>query len=251
MHRFFIKQKDFQCEQAIIIGSDVLHITRVLRLEKSKSIRIIDENGKEYQGVIQDINPNQVIVNQLFEIKTQTESKCKVTLYQSIPKTGKMEYVIQKCVELGVYEIVPVLTERSVVHLQDPKDRLKKQERWQKIAEESAKQCKRVCIPQITLPCMLDEAIPAMRNQALMIVPWEEEKHVSIKALLHRTGKQMSDIGILVGPEGGLSSREINGIKAIGGIPITLGKRILRTETCGMVVLTIVLYEMDELGGKM
>ncbi len=249
MHRFFIDGQGIVDNRVVISGGNAHHIHKVLRLAKGAEIFLCDGRGKEYRATVISINKGLVEAIIVGEIQRFSEPSCKVTLYQGVPKSDKMDWIVQKCVELGVHRIVPVLTERCVVRLENKKDRIKKRDRWQKIAEEAAKQSGRLRIPPIEEPIPLSEALKSMSDHSLILVPWEEEKNRGIKSVLNAYG-DLQDIAYMIGPEGGMTAYEAEQLRIQRGIHVTLGRRILRTETAGIAVLSMILFHMDEMGGK-
>ncbi|MGI6705269.1 MAG: 16S rRNA (uracil(1498)-N(3))-methyltransferase [Clostridia bacterium] len=248
MHRFFIDEQEIVDNRVLITGGDAHHIHKVLRLAKGAEIFLCDGKGKEYRATIISVNKGIVEAMIVGEIQRFTEPSCKVTLYQGVPKSDKMDWIVQKCVELGIYRIVPVLMERCVVRLETKKDRMKKRDRWQKIAEEAAKQSGRLRIPPVEEPIPLSEALKGMSDHSLILVPWEEEKEQGIKSVLS-AHKDPQAIAYMIGPEGGMTAYEAEQLRIQGGIHVTLGRRILRTETAGIAVLSMILFHMDEMGG--
>lgn len=251
MHRFFVDEKNISEEnQKIIINNkeDVKHIGRVLRLSKEDCIEICDGKNHDYIGKIVSLEKSEIIVNILEKGLSKTEPPVNITLFQGIPKSAKMDMIIQKCTELGINKIVPVNTERTIVQLKDKKAEGKKIERWQKVADAAAKQCKRGKIPTIDYPISFEEMINEISEYNLKIIPYEQEENTGIKRLL-KSKKGYESIAIIIGPEGGFEKSEIKLAKDNGVIPVTLGPRILRTETAGFVALSILMYEIGDLGG--
>lgn len=247
MHRFFIREKVGPKHDIKISGSDYNHIVNVLRLSEGCIVNICDEDSVEYTAEIKQITKDSVILNVKGNFDNSNEPECKVTLYQGMPKSSKMDLIIQKCVELGINRIVPVFSRRCVVNINNEIDRLKKQTRWMKISEEAAKQSRRGIIPYIETPVDFDIFVQRIRQHQLFMIPWEDESTLSIKSVLQRNSN-LKDIGFFIGPEGGIAADEISVMKDQGAVPVTLGKRILRTETAGFAVLTIILYQMNEMG---
>ena len=251
MNRFFIDSKNIIEDQqrAIINDSeDVKHITKVLRLVEEDVLEICDGERGVYTGEILSLSKTKIELKILKKCHSDTEPPIEVTLFQGIPKGTKMEMIIQKCTELGVYSIIPLNTTRTIVQLKDKKDEIKKRERWQKIAEEAAKQSKRGVIPQIGLPIDFSQLSDELSRFDFVIIPYEKETTLGLKAFLREKVGQKK-IAIIIGPEGGFEETEIEIARELGSIPITLGKRILRTETAGFVVLSTLMYELGDLGG--
>ncbi|HHU32192.1 MAG TPA: 16S rRNA (uracil(1498)-N(3))-methyltransferase [Clostridia bacterium] len=248
MHRFFVEPNQISDKSITITGSDVQHILKVLRLEEGAILNIADGTGMEYKGSIVDKGKDFVRLSVIDRYYNSTESPVEVTLLQGLPKGDKMELIIQKCTELGVKKFVPVACQRSIVKLR-PEKAKQKQARWQKISEEAAKQSRRSLIPEITPVQTLEEALKNIKQDEALLIPWEEEKANNLKDALQPLKGKCRKVSILIGPEGGLTCEEVALAKAAGGSIVTLGPRILRTETAGMVVVTMVLYELGDLGG--
>lgn len=240
MPKFFFNKNDISRGQVQLFGEDEKHIKTVLRAREGEELTLCDGEGMDYQcrivslerGVLLDILSNEVC---------ETEPKTKITLYQGLPKADKMELIIQKCVELGVDRIVAVSTERAIVKL--GKKESKKLERWQKIAEAAAKQSGRGKIPEIGQQVLkFKEAVVEARELDGAIIPYEKEQETGIRQFVQ--GFQGESIGVFIGPEGGFAEEEIALAQENGITPITLGKRILRTETAGMMTTALLLYEL-------
>lgn len=249
MDRFFVDKNNIDLESGtcIIEGEDVKHISKVLRCKVGEKLEICDKDNSEYVCEITDINKNQVDLNILQKNEIKRESDLKVKLYQGLPKSTKMEFILQKLTEVGIDEIILVSTKRSVVKVDDKKEG-KKLERWERIIYEAAKQSKRGKIPTLRGVLSFDEALEDMKNNDMNICPYENEKTVSIKSAIR--GADIKNIGIFVGPEGGFEEDEIETLQNIDSKVVSLGPRILRTETASVVASSIVLYELSDLGGN-
>ncbi len=245
MYRFFISPQETGGENIIITGNDVNHIKNVLRMKKGEHILISDGADREYECEITDLEKESVVARVIDVFGSSAELSTKITLFQGLPKSDKMELIIQKAVELGVFEVVPVVTRRTVVKL-DAKKAKKKTERWNAIALSAAKQAKRGRIPKVTYPMTLKEAFAYSRSFDASIIPYEDAEGIKHSREVFAGLKGKEQIGIFIGPEGGFDRSEIDEAKALGIEPITLGKRILRTETAGMAVLSILMFEMEE-----
>jgi 16S rRNA (uracil1498-N3)-methyltransferase len=245
MHRFFIKNESIEKDRITVYGEDVQHISKVLRLQIGEKIVLCDGEGSDYLAAIESMDKSSVRTIILDKEASKGEPGVEVVLYQGIPKSTKMDLIIQKCTEMGIIRVVPVFTVRTIVKLESEKDERKKVERWTKIAEEAAKQSGRGIIPTIEMPMTLTEALKDAARLDAVIVAYELEGSLSIKeALRNHKG---SSIGFFIGPEGGFDSSEIEKAKAAGAVPVTLGSRILRTETAGVAVLTSIMYEYDQM----
>ena len=248
MDRFFVDKKNINIENntCIIEGEDVKHISKVLRCRIGEELEVCDNNNNEYICEITNIDKNQVELNILEKVDIQRESDLKIKVYQGLPKGPKMEMILQKLTEVGVDEIILVQTKRTVVKVDDKKED-KKLERWERIIYEAAKQSKRGKIPTLRGVLTFKEALADMKENDFNIAPYENEKTKSIKQAIK--GVNINNIGIFVGPEGGFEETEIEAIEDIGGQSVSLGPRIIRTETASLVASSIVLYELSDLGG--
>ncbi len=246
MSKFFVKQNQIENNFIKVIGEDVNHITNVLRMRKNDEIQLCNQDtGENYLATITNIFKDCVECEIKEKIEKTTESNVHITLFQGIPKFEKMELIIQKCTEIGVKNIVPVMMERTVVKLDD-KVATKKLERWQKIAEIASKQSMRDCIPNVENIIKIKEIDTSKFD--IVLVAYENEEHTMLKTELNKlkiTGREYN-IAIVVGPEGGISGKEINILKEKNAVFVSLGKRILRTETAGLVMLGNIIYELEE-----
>ena len=249
MDRFFTPKNNINLEQntCIIDGEDVKHISRVLRCKENDQLEVCDMDNNEYICEIREINKDNILLDIIEKVNIKRESSLKVKLYQGMPKGTKMELILQKLTEIGVDEIVLVQTKRSVTKIDNKKED-KKIERWERIIYEAAKQSKRGKIPTLRGVLTFKEALEDMKNNDLNLCPYENERTISIKECLKDVSADT--IGIFVGPEGGFEEDEIEKIQDIDGKVVSLGPRILRTETASVVASSIVLYELSDLGGN-
>lgn len=246
MYRFFItpSQIDREKKQIHITGSDVNHIKNVLRMRIGEEIVLSDGDKLEYKCQISDLQEDEVVADILYAQENGVELPSRIYLFQGLPKSDKMELIIQKAVELGVYEIIPVDTKRTVVKL-DAKKEAAKCKRWQSIAESAAKQAKRMIIPQIHPVLKFDEAVAYADALDVRMIPYElAEDMVHTRAFLEQIEPGQS-VGIFIGPEGGFAPEEVELAVSHRAEAITLGRRILRTETAGMTVLSILMYLLE------
>ena len=249
MPRFFVKTEQIQDETITILGEDVKHIKNVLRKDKGDKIEICNqENGKTYNCEINNIEDNSIITKIIDQIEEQ-EDKIKIDIYQGLPKSDKMELIIQKSVELGANAIIPVAMKRCVVKI-DSKDENKKICRWQKIAESAAKQSGRNEIPEIRNIATVEKISNLINEYDSLIVAYENEKNNTIKRelfklkdILQEKGK--INIALIIGPEGGLEEKDVELLKQSGAKIVTLGNRILRTETVALNMLSVIRYELE------
>lgn len=266
MYQFFVEKNQMTGDRIAILGSDVNHIKNVLRMKGGERVRVSvkavleAQNTNSYFGIIESITEDEVIVRVEEEDATGTELSNRIYLFQGLPKGDKMELIIQKCVELGVYEIIPVAMKNCVVKL-DAKKADSKVKRWQAISESAAKQSKRTVIPEVQMPMTWKEALKKAEELDIVLVPYENERGMEATREIIGTIKPGQSIGVFVGPEGGFAPEEIDGIAPVtqeitdenqtdvGGRKchrISLGRRILRTETAGLATLSMLVFCLDE-----
>jgi len=246
MPRFFVKNEQIDDDVIKIIGDDVNHISNVLRHKVNDNLEICNsENGQNYNTSIVEINKEYVLCKIESVNNGGSETNINVTLFQGLPKADKMEYIIQKNVEIGIKKIIPVEMERCIVKLDD-KNSKKKIERWQKISEVAAKQSGRDIIPEIGEVLNLKNVCENIGNYDIVLVAYEGEKENTLKEEIKRfKAFKKSNIAVLIGPEGGIDGKEITELKNNGAKIITLGNRILRTETASLVILSNIIYELE------
>ena len=234
------------CRKKVFIsGGDVNHIKNVLRLEVGDWIVACDGNGTDYVSRIQSICSDEVVASIEKVQPTGTELPVRITLFQGMPKKDKLELIIQKAVELGACEIVPVMTKRTVVKLSEEKKINKRLERWQSIAYAAAKQCDRGIIPTVHKPVSYEEALAMADQLDYNVIPYELQTGMEeARKIVDQACKQRS-LGIFIGPEGGFEPEEVERAMTRNIHPMTLGKRILRTETAGMALLSILMFQMQ------
>ena len=255
MPKFFVKENQIKNNKIEIIGEDVNHIINVLRMRNGEILKVCNrDTGENYLVKIINAQSNSIICDIQEKINDTAESNINITLYQGLPKFEKMELIIQKNTEVGVNEIVPVVMERTVVKL-DEKQSNKKLERWQKIAEIASKQSQRDRIPKvdniIKMKFMYEKL--NLEEYDAILVAYENEKKTLLKEELKKLQKAEQNeykIAIIIGPEGGISEFEVNKLKENGAKIITLGKRILRTETVCLAMSSIIMYELGDIGGN-
>lgn len=253
MQKFFLKSEQFNNDKAKIIGSDVNHIKNVLRYKIGEKFIICNEDiGISYNAEITKIEENYIECILLDKIDETTESNVKISIYQGIPKFDKMELIIQKCTEIGAFEFIPVEMKRSIVKLNDNK----KIARWQTISEVAAKQSKRDIIPTVKNPIKIKQLKEEIDNFDLFLICYEEEQNNTLKNELKQLKERKNEkeiekenneyrIGVLIGPEGGIAPEEIEELKNTNTKIITLGKRILRTETAPINITSNIIYELE------
>lgn len=251
MHRFFIAPQNLLANQRAVINdsSDVKHLSRVLRAEVGEKIELCVGESAEWIGEIEAIELEFVYLKNLVPNEVKRESPLRIDLYQGLPKADKMELIIQKNVELGVASVIPVTTKRCVAKFSDDKDAKKKIERWQKIADEAAKQSKRMAKVQVQLPMKLNELAAKVAQYDLFLVAYELEAGKDLHSLLNDVNLKGTglNLGIFIGPEGGIETTELEALKVAGAKSIGLGPRILRTETAGMTLVSILQYALGDI----
>lgn len=240
VHRFFADKSAFNGDCAHICGDDAAHITRVLRLKENDSIILCDGEKKDYRCTITHTDKNSVDLKIDGVTENEAEGSVNITLYQGLPKSDKMDFIIQKCVELGACRIVPVETARCVAKF---KDDGKKLIRWRRIAEEAAKQSGRGIIPIVEKPMAFADAVA--EENGLKLIPYECERDGSLKTAL-ANAKSTGTVGIYIGPEGGFEEDEIALAAENGVTAVTLGKRILRCETAGLAAVAAVMFALEQ-----
>ena len=244
MYQFFVDDAQVHKHEIVIEGSDVNHIRNVLRMKIDERIRISNMSGKAYFCHITLITEDMVVAEIDSEDDNGTELGNRITLFQGLPKGDKMELIIQKAVELGVYKIVPVSMKNCVVKL-DEKKAAKKVERWQAIAESASKQSKRTIIPLIDKPVSYKLALEKAGKLDVTLVPYENERGMAATRQIMGQIKKRQSIGIVIGPEGGFAPEEIKLADDNDMHRISLGRRILRTETAGLATLAMLVFNLD------
>ena len=249
MPKFFVAENQINNNKITIIGNDVNHIKNVLRQKSGDKITICDiSKEQDYLCEIDKIEEKSLDCNIIEKLENNTESNVKVTIFQGLSKADKLELVIQKSVELGAYDITPLQMKRCVVKLNE-KDKLKKIQRWQKISEVAAKQCGRNIIPKINNIVNVKEVCNLCNEYDIVLIAYENEKENTLKKELKnlkKLDKEEIKVAVIIGPEGGIAPEEIEMFEENGAKIITLGNRILRTETVALSVLSIIMYELEK-----
>lgn len=242
---FYVKNEQVFDDKIKVIGEDVNHIKNVLRYKLNDELEICDEHEIRYFTKIIEMTNDEIILTILKKEEDSRELPVKVTIFQGLPKSDKLEFIIQKCTELGVYSIVPIITDRVIVKLDD-KNETKKVERWNKIALEAAKQSGRQAIPKFENVMKLENVVENLSKYDIVIVPYECEKNHTLKAELKKMNKKVESIAVVIGPEGGFSENDIKILEKCDKVrEVSLGKRILRTETAGIATMAMILYEYE------
>ena len=243
MHQFFVDRDQIGTEYITITGEDVKHIKNVLRMKEGEEVRISDGVGGDFFCTIEKVTSEEVLAKILPKEAGNTELPNRIFLFQAVPKGERMEYVIQKAVELGVYEIIPVEMKYCVVRLDDKKKE-KKRERWQAIAKSAAKQAKRSRIPEIHPVMSYDKAVEYAKNCQHCLVPYENERGLKGTRVVLKKIEPGMDISVMIGPEGGFSEEEIEMVREEMEV-LSLGKRILRTDTAAITVMSMLMLEIE------
>ncbi len=261
MSRFFVSPDQVGANLITIEDrNDLHHMKKVLRLGPGDEVDISDGSAWEYRARIEYLEADMAQLQILDKQSFATEPATRVTLYQGIPKQGKMETIIQKCVELGVHRVVPVFMDRTVVV--DKGNFQKKIDRWQKVSAEAVKQCRRGIIPEVSGAMRMKEVLADLAGSYdLILIPYENEDGTTIKDVLRSLPAKSGDaaapetatlkpdapvtIAVLIGPEGGFSEEEVAMVTGAGGRSVSLGRTTLRTETAGMAALAMIMYELE------
>ena len=247
MHRFFVEPEQIFPEYVEILGGDVNHIRNVLRMSPGDRISVSDGLGTDYICELEQLEAECVRGRILERKPFDVELSSRLVLYQGLPKGDKMELIVQKTVELGVARIVPVATMRSVVKLDEKKARAKTV-RWQGIAEAAAKQSRRGIVPRVEDVCSLKEALEQAADMDVKLMPYELSEGMERTRQLVESVRPGQKIAVFIGPEGGFEETEVAQAKDAGFEPITLGRRILRTETAGLTVMSWLMYRLEGAG---
>lgn len=247
MNRFFVQpnQINLSDKSVIILGPDVNHIRNVLRMKPGEEISVSDgRDGREYRCGILSVEERQILCELRFIKEENVELPSRVYLFQALPKAEKMELIVQKAVELGVYQIIPVASKRCVVKLDDKKAAVKTA-RWQGIADAAAKQSRRAILPEVTEVLTFSEAVRKASKMDVRLIPYELAGDMTRTGELIGSLRPGQEIAVFIGPEGGFEEGEIALAEEKGLAPITLGKRILRTETAGLTILSWIMYVLE------
>lgn len=244
MHHFFVLPQAVEGDKVTITGPDVNHIRNALRMRQGESLLISDGEGNDYHCRISLIESG-LVEAQVIERRESRELPVRLYLFQGLPKSDKMELIIQKAVELGAYEIIPVITKNAVVKLDAKKER-SKLERWQAISESAAKQSGRSKIPKVEKVMLLKEALEMASGLDRILIPYENQSGMdTMRKALEETGEDTRSIAVFIGPEGGFDESEILLAKEKGAVPVSLGRRILRTETAGLAILSLFMMKAE------
>lgn len=250
MYRFYYEPENKTENEITVYGEDAHHIKDVLRLKEGEKLVLCDGEGYEHLCRVSDNEVKGKVVCEILESReSENELPVKIVLYQGLPKKDKMELIIQKAVELGVHEIVPVAMKRSIAKIEDDKSEAKKLARWQEIAKAAAKQSGRGIIPEVGRCLSFKQALKRCEeDRALLCAAYENAEGMkSLKDFTEsvKTAEKGSYAAVFIGPEGGFEESEVQAVIEAGGAKVSLGKRILRTETAGLTILSILMYELE------
>lgn len=245
MHHFFVTPQQISGDKIRIEGGDVNHMKNVLRMKLHEKAEISDGESRTYLCEVEAYEEDVAVLHILEEMEADTEPASKLYLFQGLPKSDKMELIVQKAVELGGYQVIPVAMKRSVVRLDDKKA-AKKADRWNSIAESAAKQAGRSRIPEVTMPLSYNEALKMAEELDVTLLPYELAGGMEVTREVIRQIKSGQSVGIFIGPEGGFEPEEVDAAVSMGAKVITLGRRILRTETAGLATLAILMFELEQ-----
>ncbi|KIR03083.1 Ribosomal RNA small subunit methyltransferase E [Lachnospiraceae bacterium TWA4] len=244
MLRIFVSPEAVNDGMVTITGEDVHHMKQVLRMKEGEEFRVSDGEN-DFYCILREFCEDSILGQVCYQEKGETELPVRIHLFQGLPKGDKMELILQKAVELGAYEIIPVSMKRCVVKL-DAKKAVAKQKRWQEIAKSAAKQSKRIIIPEVSSVMSFKDALAYAKDYDLKLLPYENEKGMEETRRLVKSAKDCKDLAIFIGPEGGFDDSEVELARSEGWKTISLGKRILRTETAGLAMLSMLVYELDD-----
>ena len=245
MHRFFVEPSQIGEKEIVITGPDVNHIRNVLRMRAGEELLAADGQGSEYRCILRELQDSEIRAEICRKLSGSAELPSRITLFQGLPKSDKMDLIIQKCVELGVFRIVPVTTKRTVVKL-DAKKEESRRKRWMAVSESAAKQSGRGIIPEISGVQSFREAVEEAGELDVCLIPYEKAENMARTREILSGIPAGASIGVFIGPEGGFEEEEVREAMEAGARPITLGRRILRTETAGMAVLAMLGYLLEE-----
>ena len=246
MYHFFVEPDAVKDKTITITGKDVNHIKNVLRMKPGEELSVSTKDSQsEYRCIVRELFDDRIVCELAFIKEEGNELPSKIYLFQGLPKSDKMELIIQKAVELGAFEIIPVEMKRCVMKI-DPKKAASKLSRWNGISEAAAKQAKRTIIPEIKTPMGFKDAVDYAKSLPVKLLPYELADGMARTKEIFSNLKAGEDIAIFIGPEGGFEQSEVELAKENGFETITLGKRILRTETAGMAVIARIMFELEE-----
>ena len=244
MHRFFVEPSQIGEKEIVITGPDVNHIRNVLRMRAGEELLAADGQGSEYRCILRELQDSEIRAEICRKLSGSAELPSRITLFQGLPKSDKMDLIIQKCVELGVFRVVPMTTKRTVVKL-DAKKEESRRKRWTAVSESAAKQSGRGIIPEISGVQSFREAVEEAGELDVCLIPYEKAENMARTREILSGIPAGASIGVFIGPEGGFEEEEVEQAKRAGAHAVTLGKRILRTETAGMTVAAALMLQLE------
>ncbi len=243
--RFYVPSSSIAGIKLRVTGENFHYLKNVLRIDRGESVKAFDGTGKEYLCTVDEIRSRHIELNIIQVFKCETEPIVEIHLVQSLIKMGHFEHVLQKCTELGVKRFIPAVTERTVVKLEGEREENRRL-RWQKLAKEAARQCGRGICPDVETVMDFEDALKSAQACDVSIIPWEEERASPLKKMLGQVKGNPKKIMVFIGPEGGFSEREISSARESGVVPVTLGPRLLRSETAAIATVAILIHELDD-----
>ena len=244
MHHFFAEPSQIADGKVTINGADVNHMKNVLRMKPGEQVEISDGDGLRYICVIENF-ADECVHLRIEDVEADAvELPSKIYLFQGLPKSDKMELIVQKAVELGAFEVIPVVTKRAVVKL-DEKKAAKKVQRWNAISEGAAKQSGRSIVPKVHDVLSYAEALEYARQMDVRLIPYEKASGMEVTRQAVETIRPGQSVAVFIGPEGGFEEAEVEQAEEAGALPVSLGKRILRTDTAGLAVLSVLMYHLE------
>lgn len=244
MQHFFVSPQQVKEEKIYVEGSDVNHIKNVLRMKLGEKLTVNDGEGWQYLCEVESYEADMAVLHIVEKSKAETELSSRIYLFQGLPKQDKMELIVQKAVELGAYQVIPVSTKRAVVKL-DAKKAGKKVERWQQIAVSAAKQAGRGIVPTVGEVCTYAQALKMAEELDVVLIPYELAEGIEETKKIIAGIRPGQSVGVFIGPEGGFEEEEVKLAMEVGAKPVTLGRRILRTETAGLTTLSLLMFHLE------
>mgnify|MGYP004615539725 FL=1 len=244
MQHFFVSPQQVKEEKIYVEGSDVNHIKNVLRMTLGEKLTVNDGEGWQYLCEVESYEADMAVLHIVEKSKAETELASRIYLFQGLPKQDKMELIVQKAVELGAYQVIPVSTKRAVVKL-DAKKAGKKVERWQQIAVSAAKQAGRGIVPTVGEVCTYAQALKMAEELDVVLIPYELAEGIEETKKIIAGIRPGQSVGVFIGPEGGFEEEEVKLAMEAGAKPVTLGRRILRTETAGLTTLSLLMFHLE------
>ena len=249
MVRFYISTPTIAGNKLRVADKNFHYLKNVVRIKKGETVSAFNGTGKEYLCTIEEIHSRHIDLNITGTSDCKTEPLVEIHLVQSLIKMGHFEFVIQKCTELGVKKFIPAVTERTVVKLEGEREKHRRL-RWQKLVMEAARQCGRGVYPDVEAAVSFKNALKKAKNCDISIIPSEEERHTTLKQVLEGMEDNPGKIMVFIGPEGGWSPAEISSARESGVIPVSLGPRLLRSETAAIATVAILIHELGSKKGS-